>query len=75
VIIELAGMIRRGKYTFVINCVFPIKLLLVAVMELEKNCHGNIPAYTNTAYGALLLLGKLAILPKIMVKTTIVKNG
>ena len=49
VMTELAGMIRRGKYILVMSFWLPIKLLLLSVSALEKNCHGNKPANTIIA--------------------------
>jgi hypothetical protein len=49
VITELAGMIRRGKYTFETKLVLLIRLLLASESAVEKNCQGNIPVSTNRA--------------------------
>ena len=73
--IELAGMISLGKYTFVIRLEFPIKLLLASVRLVAKNCQGSRAAKTNNGYGALFSVGRLANLPKINVKIAIVRNG
>lgn len=75
VIMELAGMIMRGKYTLEIKLVFPIRLLLLSVSELAKNCHGNNPAKTRIEYGAVPSVGNFAIRPKIAVNTIIVNKG
>src|ERR1700704_2242120 len=48
-ITELAGMIMRGKYIFVIRFEFPIRLVLASDKALEKNCQGNTPANTMIA--------------------------
>jgi hypothetical protein len=49
VMIELAGIISRGKYTFEIRLVFPIRLLLHSFKAFEKNCHGSKPVKTIIA--------------------------
>lgn len=72
---EDTGIIIRGKYTFEIKFTFPIRLLLASVSAFEKNCHGNIAAYTIMAYGADPVAGNLANLLKTKVNTSIVSNG
>jgi hypothetical protein len=57
------------------SCVFVIRLLLASDTDEEKNCQGSIAAYTIIGYGADPSPGSLASLPKITVKTTIVKSG
>jgi len=49
VMIELAGTISLGKYTFEIKLAFPIRLLLLSVRAFEKNCHGSNQAKTIIA--------------------------
>ena len=71
----LAGMINLGKYTLVIRLALLIRLLLLSERELAKNCQGNRAAYTMIAYGALPSVGNLAKLPKITVKTIMVRTG
>src|SRR6516162_263475 len=70
-----SGTIRRGKYTLLIRLALPTMLLEVSASALEKKVHGNMPAKTMIAYGAVPAEGKLASLPKMTVKTTIVRKG
>jgi len=70
----LEGIINLGKYTFVINFSFSIKELLLSVSAFEKNCHGNIAAYTKIGYGTPSE-GNLANFPNITVNTIIVSKG
>ena len=72
---ELIGIIIRGKYTLVINWVLSIRLLLDSDTEEAKNCQGSIAEYTMIAYGTFPSLGSFASLPKITVKTIIVRSG
>src|SRR5215204_3331531 len=69
------GTISRGKYTLLIRLALPTRLLDESVSAPEKKVHGSMPANTMIAYGAVPSEGKLANLPKMMVKTTMVKSG
>jgi hypothetical protein len=42
--IELAGIISRGKYIFVSIFEFVSRELLASLKDVEKNCQGNIAA-------------------------------
>src|SRR5437762_2979025 len=44
-----AGMISRGKYTFEIRLLLPMRLLLDSANAVEKNCQGIMAANTRSA--------------------------
>ena len=69
------GTIRRGKYTLLMRLEFPMRLFPDSENAVEKNCHGNSPANTISAYGASPSVGSLANRPKTRVNTTIVRKG
>ena len=48
-LIELEGIIIRGKYTLEINWLLATKLVLESCTAVAKNCQGNIAAYTIIA--------------------------
>ena len=75
VITAAVGMINLGKYTLLMRLALPIRLPLASLNAFEKNCQGNIAAYTMMAYGAVPSLGKLAILLNTSVKMIMVNNG
>src|SRR5262245_19078957 len=75
VMTELAGMTRRGKYTFEIRWALPIRLELASLSPVANNCHGNMPTRTSRKYGAPDGAGRRATLLNTSVSTTVVKNG
>jgi hypothetical protein len=68
------GIINRGKYIFDIKLALEISELLLSDRVLAKNCHGNRAVKVKIGYG-IPLDGNLAILPKIIEKTTMVNIG
>src|SRR6185312_10815959 len=68
------GTIIRGKYTLLMSFSLYIRLLEASLNPVEKNVHGRTPANTMSAYGAWPSDGNLAILPKTMVNTNIVRK-
>src|SRR3989344_5800096 len=68
------GIIRRGKYTFVISFSSSTTLLPAMRITFEKNVQGRSPAYTKIGYGSPSE-GILASAPKKILKTIIFING
>jgi hypothetical protein len=52
-----------------------MRLFTASESPVEKKVHGNIPAVTIKAYGALPSDGNFASFPNTTVSTIIVKNG
>ena len=73
-ITALVGIIKRGKYTFVIIFSFSIRLFAASVNALAKKCQGSNPVNTNKAYGTPSE-GNFATLPNTSVNTAIVMSG
>src|SRR6516225_595984 len=69
------GTINRGKYTLLMRLAFAMTLFEASATAVAKKLHGSMPAKTISAYGAVPSEGRLANLPKTMVKTTMVRKG
>src|SRR5258705_6314173 len=69
------GTMRRGKYTLPMRLALLIRLLEASATAVAKKLHGNMPAKTIKAYGAVPSDGSWANFPNTTVNTTIVRNG
>src|SRR5262245_45225506 len=47
------GTINRGKYTLLMRLALPMRLFDASANAVAKKLHGNMPANTISAYGAV----------------------
>ena len=65
----------RGKYTFVMRWLLPIRLLPASVTALAKNVHGIMPAKTCSAYGPSTCFDMPPKRPNTSAKKNVVASG
>ena len=73
----MAGVFLNTVYKadLPIRLALEIRLFDTLDSAVAKNCQGSTPANTMSAYGAVPSEVSFATCPKIMVNTTIVRNG
>src|SRR6185437_4776096 len=68
------GTMIRGKYTLEMRLALRTRLVLDRLMAVEKKVQGRSAVYEKTGYGTVPDETCIS-LPKMMEKTTIVRNG
>ena len=69
-----SGMIKRGKYIFVIRLAFPTKQLPATAIAPEKKVHSINPEYANNGYG-IPFEEIRTNRPKTTVNTSVMRSG